>query len=84
MADEYDVDDEFGGETVPREETTRDPLLDLGERKEVSVLCVREATEVSSEEIVRKIKEEEFLEKCMKWSRDDRQWEDDVEAMDMD
>jgi hypothetical protein len=76
LKDEYEIDDEVGGLEVPGEEGLRDPLLDLGERKEVSVLCVKVDNTRDSEGVVRgKKKEEEFLDRCMQWCRDKRQWE---------
>ena len=75
MGEEYGVDDEVGGEEVPGENQARDPLLDLGERKEVSLLCVKADGERDEEQISRKTREEEFLDMCMKWCRDERQWE---------
>jgi hypothetical protein len=75
MGEEYGVDDEVGGEEVPGENQARDPLLDLGERKEVSLLCVKADGEMDEEQILRKKREEEFLDMCMKWCRDEGQWE---------
>lgn len=75
MRDEYGIDDEVGGEEVPAEERAKDPLLDLGERKEIGVLCVKVDREMDGEQMLRKKKEEEFLDLCMKWCQDGRQWE---------
>jgi hypothetical protein len=80
LADEYELDDEVGGEEIAAEEGARDPLLDLGERKEVSVLCVKVDREVGAELVARRKREEEFLDRCMKWSQDERKWE----GMDVD
>jgi len=74
LADEYELDDEVGGVEVPKRDE-RDPLLDLGERKEVSVLCVKVGNEFDKEEFRRRKREEEFLDRCMQWSRDEREWE---------
>ena len=82
--DEYEIDDEIGGEMVGLEESTRDPLLDLGERKQVSVLCVKEAGVEDSDQVASKSKDEAFLNECMKWSRDERQWEGDFDGMELD
>jgi hypothetical protein len=75
LADEYELDDEVGGEQIPLEEAARDPLLDLGKRKEVSLLCVKVDRDVDAEAVLRKKREEEFLDRCMKWCRDDKEWE---------
>ena len=79
---EYEVDDEVGGEEIPAAETgARDPLLDLGERKEVSALCVEVAVGDGADgEAVQRRKREEFLERCMRWCREEREWE----SMDVD
>ena len=77
---EYEVDDEVGGEEIPAVDGERDQLLDLGERKEVSVLCVKVNKEVDHEVAERRKKEEWFLDRCMKWCRDEREWE----AVDVD
>ena len=83
MVDEYEVDDEVGGEEVPGEgDQGRDPLLDLGQRKEVSVLCVKVDEEVDGEVVERRKRQDEFLDRCIKWCRDEREWE--VERMDVD
>jgi hypothetical protein len=75
MRGEYGIDDEVGGEEVPAEEGAKDPLLDLGERKEIGVLCVKVDREMDGEQMLRKKKEEEFLDLCMQWCQDERQWE---------
>lgn len=75
MGDEYGVDEEVGGEEVPGEEGARDLLLDLGERKEVSAFYVKVDRKVDGEQMMRKNREEEFLDMCMKWCQDERQWE---------
>jgi hypothetical protein len=81
LADEYQLDDEVGGEMIPQEEGVRDPLLDLGERKAISVLCVKvDNMTMDSEESVRRKKLDEFLDRCMEWSRNEREWE----GMDVD
>jgi hypothetical protein len=74
LVDEYELYDEVGGVEVPQRDE-RDPLLDLGERKEVSVLCVKVGNEFDQEEFGRRKREEEFLDRCMQWSRDEREWE---------
>jgi hypothetical protein len=50
-------------------------LLDLGGTKEVSWLCVKVGNESDQEEFERRKREEEFLERCMQWSQDEREWE---------
>lgn len=81
LANEYQLDDEVGGEMIPQEEGVRDPLLDLGERKAISALCVKvDNMAMDSEESVRRKKLDEFLDRCMEWSRNEREWE----GMDVD
>jgi hypothetical protein len=75
LADEYGIDDEVGGVDVPADVDQRDPLLDLGGTKEVSWLCVKVGNESDQEEFERRKREEEFLERCMQWSQDKREWE---------
>ena len=82
--DEYQVDEEIGGETVPLEESARDPLLDLGERKEVSAWCVTQDKTESSDQVARRSEGEAFLDRCMNWSKDEKQWEGDLDGMDLD
>ncbi len=82
--DEYEVDDEIGGEMVSLVESARDTLLDLGESKEVSVYCVKEDRVEDSDQVARRIKEEAFLNECMRWSSDARQWECHFDGMDLD
>ena len=84
LEEEYEVDDEVGGVQCLPEGYGADPLLDLGERKEVSVFCVKPKVGMDKDDLERWNKEERFLELCMKWCEDERQWEDAGGPMDLD
>lgn len=80
LKDEYGVDDEIGGltwsmEKAGLEDAMDDDVLDLGERKSVSLLCIEGGNRsmVSREDQLRMEEQEQFLEACMQWSEAERE-----------
>ena len=73
LEEEYEVDDDVGGAWVPPRRLG-DPILDLGERKEISLLCMKGEKDMDADDARKRRREEEFLEKCMEWSRDESEW----------
>ena len=76
LDDEYEEDDACGGLGVEAYE--KDPLLDLGLEKEVSLLVDRSGRK-------KKARQDEFLEACMKvWEEESKESQDVDEDLDMD
>ncbi|KAJ9602175.1 hypothetical protein H2200_013295 [Cladophialophora chaetospira] len=78
--DEYEVDDIVGGvAALGVDEPGCDPLLDLGQPREVSrFTIVKEPT--SKGEMKMRIRDEEFLDKCIAWWTKERQELREAEA----
>lgn len=59
-----------------------DPLLDLGAPKAISIHCIDPRLRANTKAAERKSQQDEFLEACVQWCRDERQLEED--GMDVD
>lgn len=67
LAEDYEDDDECGDDVG---NAGSDSLLDLGVKKPISVLVERQKIKSSPEH-----GREAFLEKCMEWYKNERQWD---------
>lgn len=86
LKDEYEADDEIGGltfsmEKVGLEDGGDGDVLDLGERKSVSLLCIDGGSRslISPEDRIKMEEQEQFLAACMKWTEVELE-EGDVDA----
>ena len=86
IKDEYAADDDIGGltwrmEKAGLEDGKGGDMLDLGERKTVSLLCIDGGSQslISPEDRLKMEEQEQFLEACMRWSEEELE-EGDVDA----
>jgi hypothetical protein len=75
LKDEYEADDEIGGLTFAMEKAGLEDglegdVLDLGERKSVSLLCIDGGSQslITPEDRRKTNEQEQFLEACMRWA----------------
>lgn len=86
LLDEYEIDDDIGGltwsmEKAGLEDGTQGEMLDLGMRKDVSLLCIEGGNRsmLSKEDRMKMEEQEGFLQACVLWAEDEME-EGDVDA----
>lgn len=86
LKDEYEADDDIGGLTFAMEKAGLEDgegldVLDLGERKSVSLLCIDGGSQslITPEDQQKMDEQEQFLEACMLWAEEELE-EGDVDA----
>ena len=86
LADEYEIDDDIGGltwcmEKAGLEDGSEGQMLDLGKRKDVSLLCIEGGNKsmISKEDRLKMEEQERFLQACMALSGEEAE-EGDADA----